>query len=115
LGYLLNNWQLSGVYRYQSGQPYNISFSIPNVGAANLTGAADLETARIGLLGNPGNGHSSDPYRQFDVSMFTVPKPGSLGLESGRNFLRRAPIDNWDLSLTKRIKIKERATFELRP
>ncbi|MCM3871300.1 MAG: hypothetical protein ND895_11495 [Pyrinomonadaceae bacterium] len=114
LGYLLNNWQLSGVYRYQSGQPYNIGFSIPNIGNANLTGAADIENARIVLLGSPGTGSSSDPYRQFDVTMFTVPKPGSLGIESGRNFLRRAPINNWDLSLTKRIKIKERASFELR-
>jgi hypothetical protein len=115
LGYLLNNWQLSGIYRYQSGQPYNIGFSIPGgISSTNLTGAADIETARIVLVGNPGSGHSSDPDRQFNAAAFTVPKPGSLGLESGRNFLTRAPINNWDLSLTKRFRFKEQASLELR-
>jgi len=28
LGYVGNNWQLSGVYRYQSGAPYTIGFSV---------------------------------------------------------------------------------------
>ena len=43
-----------------------------------------------------------------------MPKPGSLGLESGRNFLYRNPINSWDLSLAKRFRIKERSTIELR-
>jgi hypothetical protein len=43
-----------------------------------------------------------------------VPKPGSLGLESGRNFLYRAPINSWDLSLSKEFRFKERAKIEIR-
>ena len=62
----------------------------------------------------PGSGSSSDPYRQFNTAAFTIPKPGSLGLESGRNFLRRSPINSWDLSLAKRFAFTERVKLEIR-
>src|SRR5262249_55520386 len=106
--------QLSGIYRYQTGAPYNINFSIPGLSPYSLTGTQDIEGARIVLLGNPGSGHSSDPFRQFNTDAFTVPSPGSIGLESGRNFLYRNPINSWDLSLAKRFRIKERGMIELR-
>jgi hypothetical protein len=114
LGYALNNWQVSGVYRYQTGMPYNITFSVPGTSPYTLTGTQGNEGARIALVGDPGSGHSSDPYRQFNAAAFTTPGVGSLGLESGRNFLYRGPINNLDLSLAKRFNVKERASFELR-
>ena len=114
LGYALNDWQLSGIYRYVTGQPYNVGFNIPGLSAYTLTGTQNLEGARVVLLKNPGSGNSSDPYRQFDVSAFTTPQPGSKGFESGRNFLYRAPINSWDLSLSKRFQIKEDIGFEIR-
>jgi Carboxypeptidase regulatory-like domain/TonB-dependent Receptor Plug Domain/TonB dependent receptor len=114
LGYALNDWQLSGVYRYVTGLPYNVGFTIPGITGYTLTGTQTVEGARVVLLNNPGSGSSSDPYRQFDVSAFTVPGPGSTGYESGRNYLYRAPINSLDLSLSKRFRFKERAEFELR-
>ncbi len=114
LGYALNDWQLSGIYRYQTGAPYNIAFSIPGISAYTLTGTQAIEGARIVLKGNPGSGHSSDPFRQFDVNAFTTPQPGSIGLESGRNFLYRSPINSWDLSLAKRFNFKENVRLEIR-
>jgi hypothetical protein len=42
-----------------------------------LTGTPSVEGARIVLLKNPGSGSSGDPYRQFDLSAFTIPGPGS--------------------------------------
>jgi hypothetical protein len=114
LGYVLNNWQLSGIYRYQTGAPYNVGFSIPGISAYTLTGTQNIEGARIALVGNPGSGHSSDPFRQFDATAFTTPKVGSIGLESGRNFLYRSPINSWDLSLAKRFVIKENVKLEVR-
>src|SRR5207302_3519271 len=35
LGYIANNWQLSGVYHYQSGAPYSIGFSVSGYGNQN--------------------------------------------------------------------------------
>ena len=93
--FALNNWRLSGIYRYQSGAPYNISISIPGISAYTLTGTQQNEGARVVLVGNPGSGSSGDPYRQFNAAAFTTPNPGSIGLESGRNFLYRAPIDSY--------------------
>jgi hypothetical protein len=113
-GYLLNNWQLSGIYRYQSGAPYSIGFTIPGISAYTLTGTQTNEGARIVLLGDPGSGSSSDPYRQFNAAAFTAPRPGSIGLESARYFLYRSPINSWDLSLSKEFRIKERVKFEVR-
>ena len=114
LGYALNDWQLSGIYRYQTGAPYNIAFTIPGISGYTLTGTQTIEGARIAIVGDPGKGTSSDPYRQFNAAAFTTPKPGSVGLESGRNFLYRAPINSWDLSLAKRFGITERAKLEIR-
>src|SRR5262249_60504377 len=114
LGYGINHWQISGVYRCVTGQPYNVGFSIPGLSAYTLTGTQNLEGARIVLLKNPGSGSSSNPYRQFDASAFTIPQLGSQGFESGRNFLYRAPINSWDLSLSKRIRFKEKAQVETR-
>ena len=113
LGYVANNWQLSGVYRYQSGAPYSIGFSVTGYGNQNLTGSP-TEGARIVLLGSPGSGHSSDPYKQFDVTVFQAPSVGSKGLESGRNYLTLPPLNNWDLSLSKRFVFGEHYRFEAR-
>ncbi|HKX28386.1 MAG TPA: hypothetical protein VJ302_11860, partial [Blastocatellia bacterium] len=110
----LNDWQISGVYRYQTGIPYNVTYNIPGLSGYGLTGTQGIEGARIVLTGDPGSGHSSDPYRQFDTSSFAVPSANSVGLESGRNYLTRGPINNLDLSLAKRLNFKERASFELR-
>ncbi len=113
LGYIANNWQLSGVYHYQTGAPYSIGFSVSGYGNQNLTGSP-TEGARIVLLGSPGSGHSSDPYKQFDVTVFQAPSVGSKGLESGRNYLTLPPLNNWDLSVSKRFVVGEHYRFEAR-
>jgi hypothetical protein len=114
LGYALNDWQLSGIFRYVTGQPYNIGINIPNVSAYTLTGTQNVEGARIVLLRNPGSGHSSNPYQQFDVTAFALPTPGSASFESGRNFLYSSPINSLDMSLSKRFRIKEKVEMEFR-
>ncbi len=114
LGYLANDWQISGVYRYQTGAPYNLGLTIPGLSSYGLIGSQQIEGPRAAIIGNPGGGTSSDEFRQFNVSAFTVPFFGSKGLESGRNFLYRAPINSWDMSLLKTIKIKEKMNFQFR-
>lgn len=114
LGQALNGWQLSGIYRYQTGAPYNVFVNIPGLSGYGLTGTQQVEGARVVLLRNPGSGNSSDPYRQFDVGAITGSAVGSQGFESGRNFLRVAPINSWDLALSKEFRIKERFRFEAR-
>lgn len=114
LGYILNGWQLSGIYRYQTGAPYNIGVNVAGLSTYGLTGTTQVEGARIVLLKNPGSGNSSDPLRMLDTSAFAAPSLGSLGFESGRNFLRVGPINSWDLALSKEFRVKERYKFEVR-
>ncbi len=90
LGYVINDWQLSGSYQWLSGRPYAVNFNIPGIGAANLTGTDGNPNARIVLTCDPGDGYSSDPYRQVsNPSCFAPPQPGSDGAESARFFVRQ--------------------------
>jgi hypothetical protein len=66
------------------------------------------------LVGDPGSGNSSDPYRQFNTAAVTIPKPGTIGLDSGRNFLRTAPTNNWDLFLSKAFPMGKARRLEFR-
>ncbi|MDQ3010596.1 MAG: hypothetical protein M3X11_07830 [Acidobacteriota bacterium] len=113
LGFALNNWQLSGIYHYQTGAPYGVGFNIAGYGNANLTGSF-TEGARIVILKTPGSGNSSDPYKQFDVGAFGAPSVGSRGLEAGRNYLNQAPINYFDLSLSKKLVFREGLRVEAR-
>jgi hypothetical protein len=101
---IVNDWQLSGGYRWESGAPYGIGWTVSGVGNQNVTGSF-TEGARVVILGDPGQGYSSDPYQQISTSVFAPPQVGSQGLESGRNYLNRAPVNNLDLSLQKSFPI----------
>jgi hypothetical protein len=114
LGILANDWQISGVYRWTSGRPYGVGFSIPSIGAANLTGTDGNPNARIALTCDPGRGWSADPYRQLDASCFAPPQPGSDGAESARFFVRAPPINNLDMSLSKNFALVRGTRFEIR-
>jgi len=114
VGFFGDHWQLSGVYVFQSGTPYGVGFSIPGgIGNAQLTGS-NTEGARARVTGAAGLGNSGDPYRQLNTAVFTPPLPGSLGLESGRNYLIGPGINNIDMSLQKSFTFKERGRLELR-
>jgi hypothetical protein len=114
LGLLANEWQISGVYRWTSGRPYAVNFSIPGIGAQNLTGTDGNPNARIVLTCDPGRGWSGDPYMQLDTSCFAPPQPGSDGAESARFFVRAPPINNLDLSLSKNFAVVKQVKFEVR-
>lgn len=114
LGLLVNEWQISGVYRWTSGRPYGVGFNIPGINAANLTGTDGNPNARIVLTCDPGSGWSGDPYQQFNTSCFAPPQPGSDASESARFFVRAPPINNVDLSLSKSFAFPGRVRFEVR-
>lgn len=114
LGWLANDWQISGVYRWTSGQPYGVDYSIPGIGDENLSGNNGNPGARIVLTCDPGRGWSDDPYRQLDWSCFAPPQPGSDGAESARFFVRTPPINNLDLSISKRFRFAGDVGFEVR-
>ena len=105
VGYLVNDWQLSGVFTGNSGNRYDINYSFQSNGAnRNLTGSPDYG-ARIVYVGDPGSGCTDDQYGQFDISSVTAPRTGSLGLESGRNLLIGCPNRVIDISMARNIRL----------
>ena len=110
----MSGWQLSGVYRTGSGSPYTVTYSIPGISVYTLTGTTRLESARIAINGDPGSGHSGDPYNQFNIGAFTTPKIGSLGLESGTNYLTQAPQNVLDLSISRIVPLPGQRRLEFR-
>jgi Carboxypeptidase regulatory-like domain/TonB-dependent Receptor Plug Domain len=114
LARILNDWQTSGVYRLESGQPFTVTVNVPGISPYTLTGTQSLEAARPVINGDPGKGYSDDPYRMFNTSVFGPPQPGTLGFDSGKNYMRRAPTNNLDLSLAKRIPLGGVRRLEIR-
>jgi hypothetical protein len=105
LAAVANDWQVSGVWTGGSGATYTPSFSYQRDGAnVNLTGSPDYP-ARIVLNGDPGGGCSGDRYRMFDTSVFSGPTYGSLGLESGRNYLSGCALNIWDMAVSRSFRL----------
>jgi hypothetical protein len=114
LGYVVNDWQLSGVLSAGSAQKYDATFLYnANGSAINLTGSPSYN-ARIILKGDPGKGCSSNPYKQFDTAAFAGPTYGSLGLESGRNLLSGCPDHTLDLAIARNIRLGSVRQVQLR-
>ncbi len=73
VGYIVNDWQLSGIFTGNSGNRYDLGYSFQSNGAnRNLTGSPDYG-ARIVYVGDPGAGCTDDQYGQFNVASVTAP------------------------------------------
>ncbi|HWC99006.1 MAG TPA: TonB-dependent receptor [Candidatus Sulfopaludibacter sp.] len=109
-----DGWQLSGVTQAVTGSPFTPGFSVSGAGNQNITGS-NTEGARIGVVaGCDPYTHSSDPFNRLNPNCFFAPSPGSIGLESGINFLYGPAIVNFDMALQKEFTVKERFRFQLR-
>jgi hypothetical protein len=114
LGYVLNDWQLSGVLTAGSAVRYDIAYSYQNNGAnVNLTGSPDYG-ARIIYTGDPGSGCSDDQYAQFNTAAVTGPQYNSVGLESGRNILRGCPDKRVDLAIARNFRAGGNRSLQFR-
>ena len=122
-GWILNDWQLSGVLtagsanhdnNNQPGGRYDLTYNYENQGTnTNLTGSPDY-AARIVYVGDPGSGCSSDPYKQFNTASVTGPTYRSIGLESGRNILGGCPDKTIDMAIARHIRLGGNRTLQFR-
>jgi hypothetical protein len=109
---VIGGWQISGITSFITGAPYGIGFSVSGLGNQNITGST-TEGARVYLLSNPKTG-SNGVYDRLTSTPIVEPQVGSFGLESGVNYLTGAGTNNFDLSLQKDFKVKERMHFQIR-
>jgi hypothetical protein len=110
---IVNDWQLSGILQADSGDPYDPTYSYQSGGGRALTGSPSY-VARIVVNGTPTGGCSSDPYRQFDTSVYSGPVVGSVGLESGRNLLRACGNRTLDLAIARTIRLGSSRSLQIR-
>src|SRR5262249_26450838 len=119
LGYVLNDWQVSGVFTAGSstsaansnnGQntsnfAYDLAYSYQSNGTnTNITGSPDYG-GRVVYTGGAGNGCSSNQYAQFNYKVVQGPSFNSVGLESGRNILHNCMDHTVDMALSKSVRL----------
>ncbi|HEU4477596.1 MAG TPA: TonB-dependent receptor [Pyrinomonadaceae bacterium] len=125
---IVGGWSLTGIYTYQSGEPYTI-----NSGAATANFTIAGKQTRADLRGPlPAsqlqfveeivgpvvfNATDRDPAtncRQIigSNSFFCIPEPGGFGM--ARNALRGPGFWNFDLGILKRFNITERVNLQFR-
>jgi len=125
IGYVLNDWQLSGVWTGSTGGPtstqfnaaagrYDVTYSYSNGGGnVNITGSPDYG-GRVRIVGDPGSGCSSDIYRQFNAAAFQGPLPNSDGLESGGGYLGGCFQSVLDTAIARNIRMGGSRNLQLR-
>ncbi len=108
--YAFDNWVLSGIAQFATGQPVALSFSTTD--GTNLTGGGDAQ--RMDVVGNAYSGSIHTFSQWFNTAAFGRPGLNDPGNE-GKYDVRNPGIDNFDLALAKNFPIwSEKRYFELR-
>ncbi len=134
---LLKGWQATSIVTLQGGKPYD-----PYDGSNDISGTYTYGYEHWNFYGNPGDMKASVhgiPYFEGDAAVnnplcaahasasqlsdygcyqmgnavMTPPDPYTFG-NMGRNILRSPGFYNWDMSVTKLVKVSERFNMQLR-
>jgi outer membrane receptor protein involved in Fe transport len=112
---LTDGWQISGVTQAQTGSPFTPTFSIASGSSNQVLTGSNTEGPRIGVVkGCDPYTHSSDPFNRLNAACFYPASPGSIGLESGIDFLYGPGQINFDIAVQKEFAIKERVRIQFR-
>ncbi|MDQ2774629.1 MAG: TonB-dependent receptor [Acidobacteriota bacterium] len=104
---VLNGWEVTGIFRVQSGMPFSVT-SNGNLQGVNVGGSTG---AFVNLVGDPYAGQSQDGW--VNPAAFQRPQDGQYG-NLGRNALRLPTIVNLDASVMKNFAITERMKLTYR-
>jgi hypothetical protein len=127
---IIGGWQFTGIYSYQSGEPYTISSGErtengyhassalvvgPNdpghlQSSPSIEGPVMWQTG--GLITNVADPHYNCVNVTGSQTYFCIPPPGSNG--SSRNLARAPSFWNFDAGLTKNFSITERFKLQFR-
>ena len=112
---IFNDWQLSGITRFVSGNPFSVGTSIGGSKNSNqnITGSY-TEGFRVKLIGDPLANLSGSEYNLINPAAFGLPAFGTIGNDSPFNYLTTPGIANFDISLQRTVRVKERIRMEFR-
>lgn len=111
LGFVTDNWLISGITQFMTGTPFTPGFSTSD--GQDITGSQ--EGARIIVLGDPNLPASERSFgKNFKTDVFARPPLRSFG-NAGVGIMRNPAWSNWDMSFSKRIPLySEQRYFQLR-
>jgi hypothetical protein len=112
---IANDWQVSGITTFMTGQPDNLSFSISGIGNLNerYTGSPDIGP-RVVMTSAPQ--YPGGIYQYLSPAGIGVPPvKGSQGFDSAPRLIRRPGDNVWDVSIFKNIPLpREGMRIQLR-
>ena len=107
LGWILDNWQISGITSFVTGAPFTPGFSTTD--GMDITGST--EGARITVVGNPRLSKSEKTfYRNFNTDVFRRTPQRDFG-NGGLNYLYGPGVNNWDIAVSKRVPLFSEERF----
>jgi len=99
-GYLLGNWEVSGIYRFQTGAPLTIS------GTQSVGRRADYVGGQaIYVTGAPAIDATTKVVSYLNPAAFAIAPVDRLG-NSSRGMVRGPGYKNWDITIRKQIPVK---------
>ncbi len=105
---VLNGWQFSGLTSISVGAPVNVTYSVTGLGAAllnrEITGSEDI-APRVMFTCNPNGSGGGGLYGFVNQSCFAPAPKGSVGIDSGNYRLRGPGLNQWDMSLFKKVPL----------
>ncbi|MCX6550587.1 MAG: TonB-dependent receptor, partial [Acidobacteria bacterium] len=109
LRWVLGNWQVSGLFTYQSGRPLDVTASATALNAPGNTQRPNL-TGTETVLGNYGPGQL-----YFDTSVYANPAAATFGnMTRNMGDLREPSFTNLDFSVVKQFAFGSRRMGEIR-
>jgi hypothetical protein len=104
---VLGDWQLNAIASYFGATPIDITTG------ANTLGTASAVGQRPNYTGAPLYLDTGDATRHLNPAAFARPAPGQLGT-LGKGSVRGKPITNFDVSMAKNWRYRERYGFQFR-
>ena len=101
---VLYGWQVSGISRFESGTPLNVSIPADRAGVGGGAQRPDVVAPTT---------VDKQLARWFSTSSFANPALGRFG-SAGRNLIRGPGTNNWDVSFIKRTNLTERVAMQFR-
>ncbi len=110
LGYIANNWQISGITTLMTGAPNNIGYSIEGVSSLNerMTGSPDVGS-RVVYTSSPSYPKSVDQW--VTAGLKPPDYKSSQGFDSSIRPVRNPGDNNWDVSIFKNLPLGAESRF----
>jgi Carboxypeptidase regulatory-like domain/TonB-dependent Receptor Plug Domain len=110
--HVIGGWMFSGTVLWTSGRPFTVYSGINSLSSVvnSTADCAGCSRSQGSLVEESGRNFWFD---SSDRALFTLPAPGTIG-NTGRNFFLAPHYFQWDASLSKKFKINERMSFDIR-